>query len=286
MPVNPELEDFRRRVEDLRSKPQLVARMKGDVVELAALTLDEVHEVIQSEEGYYFLLAAAGLNRTTLKRAVRVAEAGIVSEPLRRAFAIRSRLPVRASFQDVAGTAVAHRQRDLGRKLSSQVEQLFRERLAAEGIPLVMSPPIRRVPGLLISQRKPDGVYPDPATGKRPLVYLEVKNIKRVSDDIQKRLYEIAEAALEMKTLYGDLHLVGLGVRATADVPGNEDLRRRVREQILASPPTVVAFFICPGAEAERYRAGAETFIDGVFFQEQVDECLSFIRGAVDRWES
>jgi hypothetical protein len=42
---------------------------------------------------------------------------------------------------------------------------------------------------------------------------LEIKNVQRVADDIQKRLYEIAEASVEMKTLYGLLRLRGLNVR-------------------------------------------------------------------------
>ena len=40
----------------------------------------------------------------------------------------------------------------------------------------------------------------------------------------------------------------------------------------------VVALFLCPRAEAERYRAGAEAFIDRLFFQEEIDECLAYLR--------
>ncbi|MCB1037586.1 MAG: hypothetical protein KDD47_27385, partial [Acidobacteria bacterium] len=119
-----------------------------------------------------------------------------------------------------------------------------------------------------------------------PLLYLEIKNIRRVSDDIQKRLYEIAETALEMKTLYGDLQLVGQQVSDTAQVDTDPSIRKRIRAQLTASPPTVVAFFICAKAEAEKYRSGAETFIDRVFFQEEVDACIDFIRRRINEFES
>jgi hypothetical protein len=45
----------------------------------------------------------------------------------------------------------------------------------------------------------------------------------------------------------------------------------------------VVALLLCPRAEAERYRAGAETFIDRVFFQEELEECLAFLRETAAR---
>lgn len=186
------------------------------------------------------------------------------------------------SFKAVAERSVALREKDLGRKQRGTVEQLFRQRLLQEGIPILMSPPVRQVPGLLVGKRKPDGVYPDPSTGEPPLIYLEVKNVRRVSDDIQKRLYEIAEASLEMKTIYSDLRLRGLNVRETEGVEGDPKLRQRIRKQITRATPIVVALFVCSRDEAERYRSGAETFIDRVFFQEEIDECLAFLKEAVD----
>ena len=147
-----------------------------------------------------------------------------------------------------------------------------------------MSPPVRRVQGILVGARKPDGVYPDPATGEAPRVYLEIKNIRRVSDDIQKRLYEIAEASLEMKLLYGTLQLRGLGLASMQAALESQGLiRRRLRKAITASLPSVVALFLCPRGEAERYRAGAEAFIDHVFFQEEIEDCLAYLRSAVTR---
>jgi hypothetical protein len=147
-----------------------------------------------------------------------------------------------------------------------------------------MSPPVRQVPGVLIGKRKPDGVYPDPATHAAPRVYLEIKNVRRVADDIQKRLYEIAEASLEMKFLYGALRLEGLGLQSTRDVLENPSpLRRRLREQIVSARPTVVVLMLCPRSEAERYREGAEAFVDHVFFQEEIDACLACLKVAIER---
>lgn len=39
-----------------------------------------------------------------------------------------------------------------------------------------------------------------------------------------------------------------------------------------------MALFLCPRAEAEKYRAGAEAFIDRLFFQEEIEECLAYLR--------
>jgi len=142
-----------------------------------------------------------------------------------------------------------------------------------------MSPPVRQIPGLLIGKRKPDGVYPDPALGLPPAVYLEIKNVRRVADDIQKRLYEIAEASLEMKFLYGTLALRGLRTRDTKTVIDKcSTLRMKLRTQIRASRPAVVVLMLCSKVEAERYREGAEAFVDRVFFQEEIEECLGFLR--------
>jgi hypothetical protein len=159
---------------------------------------------------------------------------------------------------------------------------LFRDRLTAEGIPLLMSPPVRQVPGILVGKRKPDGVYPDPAQGFSPLVYLEIKNVNRVADDIQKRLYEIAEASLEMKFLYGTLQIQGLGVKDAKEVIASPaPFRKKLRDQITKSDPKTVVLLLCARSEAERYRQGAEAFIDRVFFQEEVEECLRYLKDIV-----
>lgn len=283
MEKTPELEEFRKQVAALCGHAVLGSLIDGDRVHLSRLTIGEVGALIRDEPAYYFLIAAAELNRTSIKRAMKEPDAQIVSARQRRAFSIQKRLPLTASFQATLETSVALRWADLGRKSRGEVERLFRERLKREGIPVLMSPPVRQVPGLLIGKRKPDGVYPDPASGKPPILYLEVKSIRRVADDIQKRLYEIAEASIEMKVIYGDLELRGLGVKDTRQVAESSELRARLRRQITASAPVVVALFICARAEAERYREGAEAFIDRVFFQEEIQECLDFLKKTVSQ---
>lgn len=280
-PLNPEIDEFQRAVRSLAKHP-IIGRclVRGELL-LEKLSRDEVRELIRDDVSRYFLMAAAGLNRTSLKKAVLMPEVQVLPADMRRAHVIRQRLPAGIGFEAAAQQAVALRSGDLTRRVTGAVEGHFRERLAAEGIPLAMSPPIRHVPGLLVPKRKPDGVYPDPETGLPPEVYLEIKNIRRVGDDIQKRLYELAEASLEMKILYGNLQLRGLNLRSTDEVEQNASLRGRVRQQIAGVRPIVVGFFICSRAEAERYREGAEAFVDRIFFQEEIDECLRFLRSAI-----
>lgn len=280
--AQPELEEFRRRIRALREHPLLSRHLRDDDIHLGALSLEEVAEVLRDEAGRYFLMAAARLSRTSLKEAMQEPEAQVVAPRSRRAFAVRARLPVWERFDRIAASAVTLRGGDLRRMTRGAIEELFRDRLEEEGIPLHMAPPIRRVPGLLIPHRKPDGIFPDPKEGAPPKVYLEVKNVRRVSDDIQKRLYELAEAALEMKVIYGDLQLVGLEMTTTEGVAGNPELRARMRRQTSASLPMVVGLFLCPKDEAERYREGAEAFIDRLFFQEEIEECLEFLRRVVE----
>jgi len=83
-----------------------------------------------------------------------------------------------------------------------------------------------------------------------------------------------------MKTIYGALELTGFQLESTDQIAGNTELRRRLRSQISKVTPVVVAFFICPRAEAERYREGAESLIYKVFFQEEVEDCIEFPAGA------
>ena len=283
MTDRPEHEEFQKQIENLKKHPALAGALERGIVKFKSLSLEAVHALIKEEPGYYFLIVAAGLNRTSLRKAAAEHEASIVQPAKRKAFAIRKRLPVARPFAEVASGAVALRRGDLDRRSRGAIEPLFRDRLAAEGIGLLMSPPSRQVPGLLVSKRKPDGVFPDPAAGFAPTIYLEIKNVNRVSDDIQKRLYEIAEASIEMKFLYGSLKLDGLGIRDPRDVAAApEKFRATLRDRVASSRPTVVALFLCPKAEAERYREGAEAFIDRLFFLEEIDQCLAFLRTAID----
>lgn len=273
----PELDEFRRKLSLLKCDPAITAVALGDGrLALTQLSLDDVTRLLTSDEGHHFLLAATQLNRTSLKRASQEEEALLLPQRQRKAFAVRTRLPHSAEFEAIAGNAIALRQGDLQRKARGQTEQVLRDRLIAEGIPLFMSPPRRVVPGVVISGRKPDGVWPDPATGAPPILYLEVKRIRRVSDDIQKRLYELAEASLEMKLLYGSDTIQALGLERNENTQ-HPDTARLLRERVTGRPPFVIGLFLCPRAEAERYRTGAQALIDRVFFQEEIDECIAFI---------
>lgn len=107
-----------------------------------------------------------------------------------------------------------------------------------------------------------------------------MKKVNRVRDDIQKRLYEIAEVSLEVKFLYGSLALKGLGLVGLLEDDRREEARAALRTQILASAPVVVALVICRVEELEtarRYRAGVEAFIDRIFFADEIEECLAFL---------
>jgi hypothetical protein len=279
---NPELVEFERAIDALRTHPLLSQHIRRGELMLGNLSLEDVNKLLRDDAGKYFLLAGAQLSRTTLKKAMREPEVSIVAKSLRAAQAVKMRLPIRTPFAHVASSAVVLRGGDLRRRSSGSIEALFRERLAAEGIGILMSPPTRHVPGILIGRRKPDGVYPDPALEQAPTVYFEIKNVRRVADDIQKRLYEVAEASLEMKFLYGALEIRGLGLRTTREVlEGVGKLRAALRAQVIACRPTVVVLMLCSRGEAERYREGAEAFVDRVFFQEEIEACLSFLKDAV-----
>ncbi|MBI5544349.1 MAG: hypothetical protein HY901_10695 [Deltaproteobacteria bacterium] len=38
---------------------------------------------------------------------------------------------------------------------------------------------------------------------------------------------------------------------------------------------------LCSKLEAEKYREGAEAFVDRVFFQEEIEECLAFLKESI-----
>ena len=282
MTERPEHEEFQKQIEGLKRNPLIARALRRGEINLGSLSLEDIAELLRDEPGYYFLIAAAGLNRTTLKKAALEHEATIVEAAKRRAFAVRKRLPVRKSFADIANGAITLRRGDLDRKSRGTIESLFRDRLAVEGIPILMSPPVRQVPGILVSRRKPDGVYPDPRSGKPPILYFEIKNVRRVADDIQKRLYEIAEASLEMKFLYGNLLIKGLEISDSNEVLATPSkFREELKIRISQSYPKVVVLLLCPRGEAERYREGAQAFIDRLFFQEEVEECLAYLRSVI-----
>lgn len=281
MAPNPATEYFARQISELRNSRSLNGLFAdNDRVRLAQLDVKTISELIKDQgPAYYFLIAAAGLNRTSLKKAAASPDSRLAPKEHRKAWVIQRRLPIEAKFSEIASSAVALRAADLDRKDTGAAERYFRERLLHEGVPLLMSPPVRRVPGLLIRQRKPDGVYPDPALGHPPAIYLEIKNLRRVADDIQKRLYEIAEVALEMKYLYGGLRLQGPLELSPQDVAtASTTLQQNLREQMVLAKPVVIALLLCPKAEAQRYRDGAQAFIDFVFFEEEIDDCIACLK--------
>lgn len=250
----PVVEEFARQVRKLIDTPEIAAHAKGDRVDLSKMSLNDIALLLSTDVGLYLLMAASGMNRTTLRSALSDPEVSVVRREYRRAQTVRARLPLDLSFEAVAERAVQMRRGDLARRERGQFEQLFRERLQDEGIPLFMSPPRRIVPGVVIPSRKPDGVWPDPAQGLPPRLYLEIKNVRRPADDIQKRLYELVEASLEMKLLYSGVQLSGLGLTSTTEVSSEAALR--LRSQIIDSPPV----------------------IDRLFFQEEIEDCLDFLK--------
>jgi hypothetical protein len=275
----PELQALEGQLKELRHHPTIakVVSADGQVV-LQQLKTEDVAPLLADEAGSLFLMAAADLNRTALRTGILSPDAQLVAPPLRRAFVVRSKLPFQVDFDVVVRLALQRREPTLSRGVNAATETLFRERLEFEGIPIRMKGAYTR--GLLIDRRKPDGVYPDPETGRRPQLYLEVKKINRVADDMQKRLYEIAEVSLELKLLYGDVKLQGLDSETLLAPDARADAAKSVRSQIISSNPTVVALILCRTEELERarrYREGAEAFIDRVFFSDEIDDCIAFL---------
>ena len=279
----PELRALERDLLELRRHPVLgQAFDRSGRVVFADLVLEDVAALLADSAASLLLLAAAGLNRTALRSGVLAPDAQLVAPPLRRAFVVKSQLPPAADFATVVELALQRRAGTLGRNVNAATETLFRDRLAFEGLPIRMRG--AWTSGLLIDRRKPDGVFPDPDTGAPPRLYLEVKKVNRVRDDIQKRLYEIAEVSLEVKFLYGRLQLSGLGLGHLLGDAEREDARAALRDQITASQPRVVALLICRDEELEvarRYRPRAESFIDRVFFADEIDDCLAYLSDVV-----
>lgn len=281
MSSRPEHDDFVLRLRALARDAQFKPYVKKGVVNLKSLTEKQIQKVLRRKDdaAFYFLMAAAGLSRTKLKTAQKDPAVQIAPKPMRVAYALKRHLPPTCSFDEVLAAAAALRVPDLDRKGSGDVERVFRNRLIEDSIPISMAPPIRGVPGILTrARRKPDGVFPDPASGAPPKIYFEIKRVNRVSDDIQKRLYEIAEVSIEMKALYGTLALTGLNLKTTEGVLENAAIRATFRSQITQSLPLVVALLICGKEEAEPYRRGAEAFVDRVFFQEEIEDCIDLLR--------
>ncbi len=247
-------------------------------VSLGALTLEDVDGLLSTDEGALLLMASSALSRNDVRFAITSGDALLVAAPFRRAFVVRSKLPAEASFETMVELALAKRRATLGRTENAATEDLFRERLEFEGVPLRMSGAWTR--GLLVDRRKPDGVWPDPDGGEAPRLYLEIKKINRVADDIQKRLYEIAEVSLEMKFIYGDLRLKGLALDKLLTPEVQPSALAALRQQITRAEPVVVALLLCPADQvdrARRYRERAEAFVDRIFLPDEIDDCIGFL---------
>ncbi len=76
MTDSPELDEFRRRIDKLASDKVLRKLVKGREVHFGKLSVDEVATLMRDDVAYYFLIAAAGLNRTTLKKATEHEDLG------------------------------------------------------------------------------------------------------------------------------------------------------------------------------------------------------------------
>lgn len=83
-----------------------------------------------------------------------------------------------------------------------------------------------------------------------------------------------------MKLLYGNVDLKGLGIASTLDFD-QAQIAGKLSQAIAGSTPVVVGLFLCPRAEAERYRVGAQAFVDRVFFQEEIEECIAFLKAVI-----
>lgn len=277
--MQPELRALERDLNALRGHPVLNPVIGRDGrMRLSDLSVTHVATLLADSTAALFLLAAADLNRTALRSGIQSPDAQLVPAPHRRAFVVRSQLPRDADFATVVELALQRRAGTVGRSANAATETLFRERLAFEGLPIRMRG--AWTSGLLIDRRKPDGVYPDPDTGEAPRLYLEIKKVNRVRDDIQKRLYEIAQVSLEMKFLYGDLSIQGLELGRLLHEDDRVDARRSLRAQTHAAAPAVVALLICRAEELEiarRYRPRIEAFIDRLFFADEIDACLEYL---------
>jgi hypothetical protein len=277
--MQPELRALEQELLALREEEVLASAIQpGGTIAFEQLELAQIAELLSVPAAAILLMAAADLNRTALRSGLDHPDAQLVAPQHRRAFVVKSKLPASADFTTVVRLALQRRSETLERSANAATETLFRERLEFEGIPIRMRG--AWTSGILIDRRKPDGVYPDPDSGLAPRLYLEVKKINRVRDDIQKRLYEIAEVSLEVKFLYGGLALSGLDLTELIDQDGRTAARAELRTRTIASSPAVAALLICRSEEleiAKRYRPGAEAFIDRVFFSDEIDQCIEYL---------
>lgn len=63
MAENPELEEFRRKVEALRQDSRVSPNLTEAELQLTNLSISDVESLMRTDAGYYFLMAAAALNQ-------------------------------------------------------------------------------------------------------------------------------------------------------------------------------------------------------------------------------
>lgn len=126
MTDTPEFDQFKAELRNLRAHRLLKKLIKRNQVHLGELAVEDVATLMLHEAAKYFLFAAAGLNRTALKKHAKEPETAIVEKRLRRAYAIKRRLPVKEPFDDIVARAEALRRGDLGRKARGGIEGQFR----------------------------------------------------------------------------------------------------------------------------------------------------------------
>jgi len=96
MTDTPEFDDFKTELRKLKTRKPLKPLLRRGDIQLRRLALTDVAALMLEDAARYFLLAAANLNRTQLKKATSDPEAVLVEKKLRQAYAVRERLPLTA----------------------------------------------------------------------------------------------------------------------------------------------------------------------------------------------
>jgi hypothetical protein len=105
MTDTPELDDFKAELRKLKTHKRFRQLLLRGEIQLGKLALADVFALMLENTARYFLLAAANLNRTQLKKATKDPETAIVEKKLRQAHAVRKRLPLKVPFDEVVARA-------------------------------------------------------------------------------------------------------------------------------------------------------------------------------------
>jgi hypothetical protein len=85
----PEFDEFKKELAKLKTHKLFKQVLTKQELHLAKLTLEEVATLLLQDVARYFLLAAANLNRTQLKKAAQEPETAMVAKKLRQAHAVQ-----------------------------------------------------------------------------------------------------------------------------------------------------------------------------------------------------